>query len=117
MVVEPHEIGAVDLLEKPDVMEAQCARPDHTDAHRPRMPRHTITPRCDASMKRRNVSTSGTSGSSTRARATPWLTVRSELNTRRQVRFSASFTSAGKSARCTPTELRPYRWTGLPAAF
>ena len=47
------------------------------------LPGHTITPRCEASMKVRNFSTSGTCGSSIRARAIPWLTVRSELNSRR----------------------------------
>ena len=83
VVVESHEIGALDLLEKPDVVETERPRPDDADTHGPKTVPHTITPRCEASMKRRNVSTSGTCGSSMRARAMPWLTVRSELNTSR----------------------------------
>src|SRR2546422_9646985 len=85
VVVEANEICAFDLLEEPDVVETQRACPDHTHTHRSQVGAwlHTITPRCDASMKRRNVSTSGTWGSSVRERATPWLTVRSELNTSR----------------------------------
>ena len=84
VIVEAHEIGAGDLLQEPDMVEAERAGPDDSDPDRPhRGFFHTITPRCDASMNRRNVSTSGTCGSSVRARATPWLTVRSELKTRR----------------------------------
>ena len=85
VVVEAHELGARDFLEEPDVVKAERACPYDTHPHGSdgRAALHTITPRCEASMKRRNVSTSGTCGSSVRARATPWLTVRSELNTSR----------------------------------
>ena len=63
------------------VVVAEGAGADDPDAH-PRC-RHTMTPRWDASMNASSRSTSGTGGSSARARAMPWLTVRSELNSRR----------------------------------
>ena len=80
-VEDADQRGALDGAQQPRVMVAEGAGADHADAHR--LPGHTITPRCEASMKVRNFSTSGTCGSSIRARAIPWLTVRSELNSRR----------------------------------
>ena len=85
VIIKAYEIRAFDLLEQADVMEAEGSRPHDAHPDRPRCAcrLHTITPRCEASMNCRNVSTSGTCGSSARARAMPWLTVRSELNTSR----------------------------------
>ena len=82
-VVDTDEIGSGDLFQESRVMESERASADYAHANVTRCALHTITPRCDASMKRRNDSTSGTCGSSTRARATPWLTVKSELKTSR----------------------------------
>ena len=81
-VEDADQRGVGDRTQQPRVMVAEGAGADHADPHRPPT-LHTITPRCDASMKLRNFSTSGTWGSSIRARAIPWLTVRSELNSRR----------------------------------
>ena len=52
VVVDADEVRAFDLLEEPGVVIAQSAGPDHSHPHRPdREACHTITPRCDASMK------------------------------------------------------------------
>jgi len=83
VVVEAHDVRTSDLLQQPYVVKTKRARADHAYLDRPDSLRHTITPRCEASMNCRNVSTSAICGNSTRARAIPWLTVRSELNTRR----------------------------------
>jgi len=85
-VVDAREVGAHHPAEQPRVVKPQGAGADHAEAERPPAPSacaHTSTPRCDPSMNLRKCSTSGTAGSSTRARCTPWPTVRSELNTSR----------------------------------
>jgi len=106
VVVEAHEIRAVDLLQEADVVETEHARPDHTHSDGPRALRHTINPRCDASMNRRNVSTSAICGSSTaRARSLADREIRVEHQAVRALH--ANFTSGEKPARCSPTELSP----------
>src|SRR5438132_5035942 len=82
-VVDPREVGARHPAEQPRVVEPQGARADHAYAERFPASAHTSTPRWDPSINLRKCSTSGTAGSSTRARCTPWPTVRSELNTSR----------------------------------
>ena len=80
-VVDPHQLGARQSPQQPHMVIAQGSGADDPYAHRP--PRHTSTPRWEPSMNRRKCSISGTLGSSERARAIPWLTVRSELNSSR----------------------------------
>ena len=57
-IVDADQLGPVDLLQQPGVMKAKRTRSNDPDSHA----LHTITPRCDASMKRRKVSTSATWG-------------------------------------------------------
>ena len=80
-VVDPHQLVARQSPQQPHMVIAQGSGADDPYAHRP--PRHTSTPRWEPSMNRRKCSISGTLGSSERARAIPWLTVRSELNSSR----------------------------------
>src|SRR6266571_4341747 len=117
LIVDADEFAARHPPEQPRVVEAEGPGADDADPDRPPRRAHTNTPRWDPSMNLRKLSTSGVWGSSARAFAIPWLTVMSELNSRRYARFSASFTSGEKAARCSPTELRPYRCTGLPTAL
>src|SRR5207249_397733 len=81
LLVDPGEFGPGHPPQQARVVVTQRARADHP--HADGGSAHTMTPRCDASMNLRKVSTSGACGSSARARAMPWLTVRSELNSRR----------------------------------
>src|SRR6185437_12604601 len=114
-VVDAGELGALDVPEKAGVVVTEGAGADHADPH-PRRG-HTNTPRCEVSMNVRKVSTSGSAGSSARARAMPCVMLKSELKSSRYARLRASFTSAENPARCRPTELRPYSWSGFPTAF
>src|SRR6202008_953364 len=77
-VVDPDELRVGQAAQQSRVVIGQG--PGANDAHAHRAGAHTSTPRWLASMKRRKASTSGSGGSSLRARAMPWLTVRSELN-------------------------------------
>ena len=81
LVVNPGKPHARHPGEQSCVVEPERPRADHPDPDRPAA--HTSTPRCDPSMNFRKLSTSGICGSSVRALAMPWLTVMSELNSRR----------------------------------
>ena len=81
LVVDPGKAHARHARQQPGVVEPERSGADHPDPDRRRA--HTSTPRCDPSMNLRKFSTSGICGSSVRALAMPWLTVMSELNSRR----------------------------------
>src|SRR5207237_2900239 len=81
LVVDARRPRARHRGQQPRVVEPERPRAPPPDPDRP--PAHTSTPRWDPSMNFRKLSTSGICGSSVRALAMPWLTVMSELNSRR----------------------------------
>src|SRR5687767_15587653 len=112
-----YEAGEADpgkIAKNSDVVEAEAARADDTDA---RKCLQITTPRSLASTKRMSSLTSGKTSSSVCARSIACETLRSERKNNLYARFSSRIVSSSIPLRCNPTVLRPYSFTGFPTAL